>query len=209
MSGRTAGQDGDVPLFHHFDAEVSSAVPSRIRSLCHSQTRHDFTAQTLLHLCCPQAAEKFLLWRHYLSQVGKQHLLQLVQPFKPEFYYFAQQCKHMIEVHKTVSLWIIISSYSALQFFQRTFSDKSSSLHMDVIQFIKLAYYRIPLLSNMHVCTILLSSRGGERLSAERTSWKHKCAIDLVLCSSDFLLAQPEMSMNLGAVVMGLVCVND
>lgn len=64
------------------------------------------------------------------------------------------------------------------------------------------SYYRILLLSNMHVCTILLSSRGGERLCAERTSWEHTCAIDLVLCSSELLRAQ-TMSMNLGAVAVG------
>lgn len=72
MPGRTASQDGDVPLFYHFVAEVSSSVPSRIHSHCHSQTGHDLTAQTLLHLCCQKAAEKSLLWRHSLTQVGMQ-----------------------------------------------------------------------------------------------------------------------------------------
>lgn len=60
MPGRTAGQDGDVPLFYHFVTKVSSPVPSRNRSHRHSQTWHDPAAQTVLHLCRPEAAEKSL-----------------------------------------------------------------------------------------------------------------------------------------------------
>lgn len=71
LPGWTTGQDGDVPLFHHFASEVSSSVSSRNCSHCNSQTGHDLTAQALLHLCHPQAAESSLLWRHSLSQVGK------------------------------------------------------------------------------------------------------------------------------------------
>lgn len=70
LPGRTAGQDGDVPLFHHFVAELSSSVPSRNCSHCDSQTRHDFAAQTLLHLRRPQAAEISLLCT--APQVAKQ-----------------------------------------------------------------------------------------------------------------------------------------
>lgn len=120
----------------------------------------------------------------YHKQASR-NLLQLVQVFKPEFYYFAQQCNHMIQVHKSASLLIVAS-----QFFQRTLSDKRSSLHVDTCSSL-FSYYRLLLLSNMHVCTILLCSRGGVKdLVLKGHSGNTRVAIDLVLSSSELRGAQ-------------------
>lgn len=70
MPGRAAGQDGDVPLFHHLVAEVSSAVPRGNHSHHRPQARHDPPAQTVLHLRRPQAPEEPHLCNHSFPQVG-------------------------------------------------------------------------------------------------------------------------------------------
>lgn len=71
VSGGAAGPDGDVPLFHHFAAEVSPSFPTGNRPHCHSQTWHDPAAQTILHLRSPQAAKESLFGSYFLSQVAK------------------------------------------------------------------------------------------------------------------------------------------
>lgn len=74
MPGRAAGQDGDVPLFHHIVAEVSSPVPRGNHPHHHPEARHDPPAQTVLHLCGPQAAEKPQLCNHSVPQVDSEAL---------------------------------------------------------------------------------------------------------------------------------------
>lgn len=70
VPGRAAGPDGDVPLLHHFVAEVSSAVPRGDHSHHRPEARHDPPAQTVLHLRRPQAPEEPHLCHHSLPQVG-------------------------------------------------------------------------------------------------------------------------------------------
>lgn len=74
VSGRAAGPDGDVPLFHHFAAEVSSPVPSGIHSHRGPEAGHDPPTQTVLHLCGSQAAQEPQLCGHSFQQVGSKAL---------------------------------------------------------------------------------------------------------------------------------------
>lgn len=70
MSRRAAGQDGDVPLFHHSAAEVPPPVPSGNHSHCGPKAGHDSPTQSVLHLRGPQAAQGPRLCRISVPQVG-------------------------------------------------------------------------------------------------------------------------------------------
>ena len=51
LSWRTAGLDGNVPVFHSLASAVSLASSRRTGSRSEAQVRHDIAAPALPHLC--------------------------------------------------------------------------------------------------------------------------------------------------------------
>lgn len=147
LPGWTAGQNGDVPLFHHVDAEVSSSVPSRNCPNCDSQTRHDLTAQALLHLCDPQATETSLLWTLLVTCRQASIYYGLFSHYV--LHYFAQQCSCVMQVYK--KYMTLECSFYTLHL-QRIFRGKPSSTSEYVIHFIQLLLIKKKKKTEQHAC---------------------------------------------------------